>query len=210
VSTTEGTDRIDTAGTASLPFVEELFEQWLHDPASVPADWRAYFDALGGAAGNGRAGVVPVSGGRAANGHGSSNDASGTLASGNGAADHGAAGHGAVAGRPAANGDAGHARAAAEEWIDEKLVAPDGIPTGHAVALANGAVRLPDAPAGEAMPLPLPPLARARRPRNEVEKSGIPTSYLFVYFSGNFPYFKVFKLSNSSHDIFICTIKNVQ
>ena len=44
-------ETIDTAGTASLPFVEELFEQWLHDPESVPADWRAYFDALRGAGG---------------------------------------------------------------------------------------------------------------------------------------------------------------
>jgi 2-oxoglutarate dehydrogenase E1 component len=40
-----------------------------------------------------------------------------------------------------------------------KLVAPDGIATAHAVAIANGAVQLPAAPAGEAMPLPLPPMA---------------------------------------------------
>jgi 2-oxoglutarate dehydrogenase E1 component len=33
---------------------------------------------------------------------------------------------------------------------------PDGIATGHAVAVANGDVRLPAAPAGEAKPLPLP------------------------------------------------------
>jgi 2-oxoglutarate dehydrogenase E1 component len=39
------------------------------------------------------------------------------------------------------------------------LVTPDGIATARAVAIANGAVHLPDAPAGEAMPLPLPPVA---------------------------------------------------
>jgi 2-oxoglutarate dehydrogenase E1 component len=37
-----------------------------------------------------------------------------------------------------------------------RLVTPDGIATAHAVAISNGDVRLPAAPAGEAMPLPLP------------------------------------------------------
>ena len=37
-----------------------------------------------------------------------------------------------------------------------KLITPDGIATGHAVAISNGDVKLPAAPAGEAMPLPLP------------------------------------------------------
>jgi 2-oxoglutarate dehydrogenase E1 component len=30
----------------SLPFLEELYEQYVADPASVAADWRAYFDGL--------------------------------------------------------------------------------------------------------------------------------------------------------------------
>ena len=43
-------DAIDSTGTASLAFLEELFEQYQQDPASLPADWRAYFDALQGGA----------------------------------------------------------------------------------------------------------------------------------------------------------------
>ncbi|NCY03548.1 MAG: hypothetical protein EBX36_11730, partial [Planctomycetia bacterium] len=67
-------DSIDAAGTANLAFLEELFEQYQHDPASVDPEWRSYFDSLGdgaavgvpgGAAppysGNGRAhGAAPV------------------------------------------------------------------------------------------------------------------------------------------------------
>jgi 2-oxoglutarate dehydrogenase E1 component len=37
------TASIDSAGTASLAFVEELFERYQEDPASVPPDWQAYF-----------------------------------------------------------------------------------------------------------------------------------------------------------------------
>ncbi|NCX99274.1 MAG: 2-oxoglutarate dehydrogenase E1 component, partial [Planctomycetia bacterium] len=36
---------MDSAGTASLAFLEELFERYQEDPASVPPDWKAYFDA---------------------------------------------------------------------------------------------------------------------------------------------------------------------
>ncbi len=39
------TASIDSAGTASLAFLEELFDRYQEDPASVPADWRAYFEA---------------------------------------------------------------------------------------------------------------------------------------------------------------------
>ena len=54
-------DSFDSAGTASLAFLEELFEQYQNDPASVPADWRGHFEAL-------QAGVVvPVAQG--GNGH---------------------------------------------------------------------------------------------------------------------------------------------
>ncbi len=117
------TDSIDAAGTANLAFLEELFEQYQNDPASVDSEWRIYFDSL-------RAGAVapaPV------------------VAGANGAAKV-----------PAATGTNGAAHASAATLPVEKLVAPDGIATGHAVAIANGAVRLPAAPAGEAMPLPLP------------------------------------------------------
>ena len=110
-------DSFDSAGTASLAFLEELFEQYQNDPASVPADWRGHFEAL-------QAGVVvPVAQG--GNGHAATKPA----LNGNGAV-------------PAPN-----------------LVTPDGIATAHAVAIANGEVKLPAALAGEVMPLPLPPVA---------------------------------------------------
>jgi 2-oxoglutarate dehydrogenase E1 component len=94
--------------------LEELFDRYQEDPASVPADWRAYFEAwaaggLPGPAGNGQPVPPP---------------------------------------RPAAGNGVAHA--------PPRLVMPDGIATGHAVAVANGEVRLPAAPAGEAKPLPLP------------------------------------------------------
>ena len=44
------TDSIDSAGTGSLAFLEELFEQYQNDPGSVSADWREYFQSLGAAA----------------------------------------------------------------------------------------------------------------------------------------------------------------
>jgi 2-oxoglutarate dehydrogenase E1 component len=108
-------DSIDSAGTASLAFLEELFEQYQSDPASVPPDWRTYFEELHAgrpAATNGRPSLVrePI------------------------------AGVAAPVGLPPT----------------PKLVTPDGIATAHAVAIANGEVKLAAAPAGEAMPLPLP------------------------------------------------------
>ena len=33
---------------ANAPYVEELYERYLADPADVPAEWRAYFDELRG------------------------------------------------------------------------------------------------------------------------------------------------------------------
>ncbi|NBX30605.1 2-oxoglutarate dehydrogenase subunit E1 [bacterium] len=94
------TDDIDSTGTASLAFLEELFEQYRVDPAGVPADWRAYFAALDAADGAAR----PV---------------------------------------PTPNG---HVRAPAMPRITvvpaqpphAKLVTPDGIATGHAVASPPG------------------------------------------------------------------------
>ncbi|MFZ4733221.1 MAG: 2-oxoglutarate dehydrogenase E1 subunit family protein, partial [Pirellulales bacterium] len=107
-------DGMDLAGTASLAFIEELFAAWQADPASVPADWQAYFQAMAW-----QAPVAGAAGAAASNGHG-----------------------GAVAAREHGG-----------------LVTPDGIATARAVAIAHGDVQLADAPAGEAMPLPLPPVA---------------------------------------------------
>jgi 2-oxoglutarate dehydrogenase E1 component len=115
-------DDIDSAGTASLAFLEDLFEQYRTDPDALPPDWRSYFAALER---------------RGADGHVHPSQP----------ATH--------AGRPgpwAGSNGASHAP-------PPRLVAPDRIATGHAVAIADGAVRLPTAPAGEAMPLPLPPVA---------------------------------------------------
>jgi 2-oxoglutarate dehydrogenase E1 component len=114
-------DSIDSAGTANLAFLEDLFEQYLQDPGSVPSDWRAYFEALpaAGSAPEHRSGQPEPRPPAAVNGQAS-----------------------------------GPPRGPAA-----KLVTPDGIATGHAVAIANGELKLPAAPAGEAMPLPLPPVA---------------------------------------------------
>ncbi len=130
-------DRIDSAGTASLAFLEELFERYQHDPSSVDPEWRGYFDSLSAA------------GGLAA-----------PAAAGNG---HAATGRGAGEPRPAPR-TGGAARPAAAT----RLVTPDGIATAHAVAISNGDVRLPEAPAGEAMPLPLPAVATGTKGEERV------------------------------------------
>ena len=114
-------DSIDSAGTANLAFLEELFGRYQADPASVSPDWRAYFEGVQKA--------WP------------------------------AAGNGHVAPAPAAVSATATAPRRAALTPSPKLVAPDGIATAHAVAIANGAVELAAAPAGEAMPLPLPPVA---------------------------------------------------
>ena len=69
----------------------------------------------------------------------------------------------APAGLPAAT--TGHANG---HPAAKKLVTPDGIATGHALAISNGRPQLPDAPAGEAMPLPLPPVATGTRGEERV------------------------------------------
>ncbi len=35
---------------SNAPFIEGLYDQYLGDPASVPAEWRGYFDELRGGA----------------------------------------------------------------------------------------------------------------------------------------------------------------
>jgi 2-oxoglutarate dehydrogenase E1 component len=46
-------DGLGDMAIANLPFVEELYFQFLNDPASVDPTWRRYFQGLNGAAGNG-------------------------------------------------------------------------------------------------------------------------------------------------------------
>src|SRR5688572_59261 len=40
----------------NLPFVEDLYQRYLHNPSSVPADWRTYFQRTQGASTNGTGG----------------------------------------------------------------------------------------------------------------------------------------------------------
>ena len=45
---------------SNVPFIEELYEHYLADPAAVSPEWRAYFDELrGGAADAARQVVRP-------------------------------------------------------------------------------------------------------------------------------------------------------
>ncbi|MEO1991111.1 MAG: 2-oxoglutarate dehydrogenase E1 component [Pirellulales bacterium] len=120
-------ERIDSAGTASLAFLEELFEHYQQDPTSVEPEWRGYFDSLMKT----RPEMASV-------------DSSSVMHGSSG----GSGGNGMV------SPDRPHAKS-----IADRLVSPDGIASGHAVAISNGDVALPDAPAGEPMPLPLPPIA---------------------------------------------------
>jgi 2-oxoglutarate dehydrogenase E1 component len=128
-------DTIDSAGTASAAFLEELFERYQEDPASVSPDWRSFFDTMASgsgwtqvAASASPAVAVPV------NGH-----------QGNGQE---------LAPHPSPLRNGRPSLQAVTD--DEDLVAPDGIATGHAVAISGGDVKLPDAPPGEQEPLPLP------------------------------------------------------
>jgi len=121
-------ERIDSAGTASLAFLEELFEHYQQDPASVEPEWRVYFDSL---MKNQPAATSVASSPIAQASNGGSSGANGVVSPGR------------VPAKP----------------IADRLVSPDGIASGHAVAISNGDVELPDAPAGEPMPLPLPSIA---------------------------------------------------
>ena len=103
-----------------MAFIEELFERYQEDPASIPPDWQAYFAAWVQGAAEVPA-AVPTS-----NGNGNGRPAGPRAAEANGHAD-----------RP-------------------RLVSQDGIATGQALATAVGELHLPEALAGEAMPLPLP------------------------------------------------------
>ncbi|MBI5094285.1 MAG: 2-oxoglutarate dehydrogenase E1 component, partial [Candidatus Hydrogenedentes bacterium] len=40
-------DKNDLSSSLSLEFVEGLYDEYLHDPASVSADWKTYFDGMG-------------------------------------------------------------------------------------------------------------------------------------------------------------------
>ena len=119
---------IDLAGAAAPDFLEDMFAAWQSDPASVPADWQAFFQSL----------AVPGSG----VGPGSAHDGGG------GASPR-------AVPRPPVVPD-GSAPANGKRESYGGLVTPDGIATARALAMGNGSVHLPDAPAGEAKPLPLP------------------------------------------------------
>jgi 2-oxoglutarate dehydrogenase E1 component len=126
---------IDSAGTANLAFLEELFAQYQLDPASVPADWQQYFASL-------TAGV-PVSNGHAGNGQVPSLPAA----------------H--AAGQPPTSAAASVTQTAVVDPLDDDtMISPEGIATGHAVAIADGEVLLPRAPAGEEKPAPFPESVR--------------------------------------------------
>ena len=132
------TASIDSAGTANLAFLEDLFAQYQSDPASVPADWRRYFESLAAAEDG------PVSNGHAGNGQAV------------------AVALPAVAAPPPSLSN-GHPRPVTPPPVlldDDTMVSPEGIATGHAVAIADGQVSLPDAPAGEVKPAPLPDALR--------------------------------------------------
>ena len=128
-------ERIDSAGTASLAFLEELFEQYQQDPASVEPEWRAYFDSLTAGCGQ----PAPVAPPPAAPSTGNGQATRPSVMQRNG-------------GRPRS----------------DRLVAPDGIAAAHTIAMGNGEVELPEAPAGEAMPLPLPPVAQGTQGEERV------------------------------------------
>src|ERR1700730_6260733 len=50
MSTLEEYASTSTLFGGNAPFIEEQYERYLADPAAVGADWRAYFDSLGGGA----------------------------------------------------------------------------------------------------------------------------------------------------------------
>ena len=130
-------ETIDSAGTASAAFLEDLFELYQHDPASVSPDWQRFFGEM--AAGSGWQQVArPPAFSAAAGGRISTN------------------GHGHVLAKTQEVRHGRSSRQAIHDDDDDDLTAPDGIATGHAVAIAGGDVRLPDALPGEQELLPLP------------------------------------------------------
>ncbi|MBT6641900.1 MAG: hypothetical protein HOB45_02075, partial [Planctomycetaceae bacterium] len=135
MTTTEG---IDSAGTANLAFLEELFAQYQNDPESLSADWRQYFDSL-----------VDLADHSSGSGHIPDEHTGST----NGSVP-------AVTPKKSEVFSADESVVRAQEGAglldDDTMITPDGIATGHALALANGSVQLPDAPAGEVKPAPLP------------------------------------------------------
>ena len=144
MTTIEG---IDSAGTANLAFLEELFAQYQHDPESLSADWRQYFDSLVNATSptlvNGHS-----SGGQPASTNGQS-QASGvectTVIQPEG-----------LSKRSIDQAREDQAQERNDLLEDDTMITPEGIATGHALAIAEGLVQLPDAPAGEEKPAPLP------------------------------------------------------
>jgi 2-oxoglutarate dehydrogenase E1 component len=140
VTTTEG---IDSAGTANLAFLEELFAQYQHDPESLSADWRQYFDSL-----------VKVSSDTLVNGHSPGKH----LASADSQRQKVSKVEGGKGIQPEGSSQQPIVQTKDRNGLleDDTMITPEGIATGHALAIAEGLVQLPDAPAGEVKPAPLP------------------------------------------------------
>jgi len=140
VTTTEG---IDSAGTANLAFLEELFAQYQHDPESLSADWRQYFDSL-----------VKVSSDTLGNGHSSGEH----FVSTDNQLQEASAIEGTKGIQPKGSSKRpiGQTEERNDLLEDDTMITPEGIATGHALAITEGLVQLPDAPAGEVKPAPLP------------------------------------------------------
>ena len=140
MTTTEG---IDSAGTANLAFLEELFAQYQHDPESLSADWRQYFDSL-----------VKVSSDTLVNGHSPGKH----LASTDSQRQKVSKVEGGKGIQPEGSSQQPIVQTKDRNGLleDDTMITPEGIATGHALAIAEGLVQLPDAPAGEVKPAPLP------------------------------------------------------
>ena len=139
MTTTEG---IDSAGTANLAFLEELFAQYQHDPESLSADWRQYFDSL-----------QKFSSSKLANGHYAEKHRASTDDQLLKSQHNGTTVNSSV---EPSDGSVVHAEQRNGLLENDTMITPDGIATGHALAIAEGHVQLPDAPAGEVKPAPLP------------------------------------------------------
>src|SRR4029077_14247135 len=56
----DGDGGLSGLAAANLPFVEELYFQFLNDPGSVDPSWRRYFQGLNGSNGNGAGALAQV------------------------------------------------------------------------------------------------------------------------------------------------------
>ncbi len=122
----------DRAGTASVSFLEELYSEFQKNPENVSADWREYFQSIADTNGDAEASVVaiaaPISKTNKKNAGTSIDDrpSRGTLGNGH---------------SPVSN---------------SVRFSPEGIPPAFELEGTNGHRVVPEAPVGEAAPLPMP------------------------------------------------------